>query len=88
MKNEKFIKQIGWFASIMAVAMYISYIDQIIRNLNGHPGSVVLPVITSINCTAWVLYAWLPDKKDLPILVCNLPGVVLGIITACTAIIG
>ena len=85
--NEKYINRIGWFASIMAIAMYVSYLDQISRNLAGHKGSVILPIFTTINCTAWILYAGLRKKKEWPIIVCNLPGVVLGIITAITAVI-
>jgi len=87
MVNEKIVNGIGWFASMMATAMYISYIDQIRLNLSGQKGSVILPVITTINCTAWVLYGALKAKRDWPIIVCNLPGIVLGIITAVTALI-
>ena len=85
--NEKAINRIGWFASVMAIAMYFSYIDQVIRNLEGNKGSFLLPMITIINCTAWVLYASLKSKKDWPIIVCNAPGIALGILTAITAVI-
>ena len=85
--QEKTINRIGWFASIMAIAMYFSYIDQIRLNISGQPGSVILPVITTINCVAWTMYGFLKTKKDWPIVVCNLPGIVLGVITAITAII-
>ena len=83
--NEKVITRIGWFAAIMAIAMYFSYVDQIRLNLSGHAGSVILPIITVINCTAWVLYGSLKAKKDWPIIICNIPGIVLGIISAVTA---
>ena len=85
--DEKIIKRIGWLASLMAIAMYFSYIDQILLNLSGQNGSVILPVITTINCTCWTLYGFLPEKKDWPIIVCNIPGIILGLITAITAII-
>lgn len=84
--NEKIVNRIGWFASIMAIAMYVSYIDQIMRNIAGHKGSVILPIVTSINCTAWILYAGLKSKRDWPLLMCNIPGLILGIITAITAL--
>lgn len=84
--NEKLVDRIGWLASIMAITMYVSYIDQIVRNVHGHPGSVILPITTTINCTLWTLYGWLKPKKDWPIILCNVPGVVLGLITAITAI--
>ena len=83
--NEKTINRIGWFASVMAIAMYFSYIDQILRNIDGTKGSIILPIITTINCTAWVLYAGLKPRKDWPIIVCNAPGIVLGTIAALTA---
>jgi uncharacterized protein with PQ loop repeat len=85
--QERTAEQIGWFASIMAIMMYVSYIDQIMRNIHGNKGSIILPIVTTINCTAWVLYATLKHKKDWPIIVCNLPGIVLGTIAAITAFI-
>lgn len=84
--NEKIVNRIGWFASFMAIAMYTSYIDQIRLNLSGQTGSIILPIITTINCTAWTLYGALKIKKDWPIIVCNVPGIILGIITATTAL--
>jgi uncharacterized protein with PQ loop repeat len=83
--TEKQINAIGWFASIMAILMYFSYIDQIILNLNGNPGSTILPVVTTINCIAWTSYGYFKAKKDWPIIICNIPGIILGIITAATA---
>lgn len=83
---EKTVNKIGWFASLMAIAMYFSYIDQIRLNLSGQTGSMILPIITSVNCTAWTLYGSLKVKKDWPLIVCNVPGILLGIITAITAI--
>jgi uncharacterized protein with PQ loop repeat len=85
--NEKIADKIGWFASIMAIGMFSSYIDQIRLNLSGRPGSVILPIMTTINCLAWVLYAVLKTKKDWPIIACNGLGIIMGIITAITAII-
>ena len=85
--NEKIVNKIGWFSSFMAMAMYVSYIDQIKLNLSGNKGSVILPIITTINCVSWSLYGSLKTKKDWPIIVCNIPGIILGIITAVTAIL-
>jgi len=34
-KKEKWINRIGWFASIMALLMFVSYVDQIRLNLAG-----------------------------------------------------
>jgi uncharacterized protein with PQ loop repeat len=84
--DEKRVTYVGWFASIMATTMYVSYIDQIMLNMAGNPGSVILPIVTTINCLSWGAYGFLKTKKDWPIIVCNIPGVVLGIITAATAL--
>ncbi|PIT86527.1 MAG: hypothetical protein COU33_02675 [Candidatus Magasanikbacteria bacterium CG10_big_fil_rev_8_21_14_0_10_43_6] len=84
--NENIVNKIGWFASCMAIAMYASYIDQIRLNLSGQTGSIILPVVTTINCIAWTMYGALKIKKDWPIIVCNVPGIVLGIVTAVTAL--
>jgi len=85
--SEKNINIIGWAASIMGILMYFSYIDQIRLNISGQTGSIILPIVTTINCTLWAVYAFLKPKKDLPLFICNLPGVILGIITTITAII-
>ena len=70
----------------MAIMMYVSYIDQIRLNLSGHPGSVLLPVITVINCSIWVAYGALLEKRNWPLIACNLPGIFLGLVTAITAL--
>ena len=85
--NENLINKIGWGASILACTMYISYIDQIMLNLSGQKGSNLLAIITTINCFAWLLYASMKHKKDRPIIVCNVPGVILGAITAITGLV-
>lgn len=84
--NEKIVNKIGWFASIMGMLMFMSCIDQIRLNVSGHPGSVILPIVTAINCTAWGFYGYLKIKKDWPLVASNAPGIVLGIIAAITAI--
>ena len=84
--NQKLVDKIGWIASLMAILMYFSYIDQIRLNLSGHPGSILLPLVTTISASFWVIYGYLLEKRNWPIIVCNLPGIFLGIITAITAI--
>jgi hypothetical protein len=83
--TENKIRIIGWIATGLCVSMYFSYIDQISRNLAGHPGSVILPIITTLNSIAWVLYGFSKQKKDWPIIVSNVPGIILGAVTAITA---
>lgn len=85
--SEKIVTKIGWFASFVSIAMYFSYIDQIRLNVSGHPGSIILPVVTAINGSVWITYGLLKSAKDWPIIVANIPAVILGIITAFTAIV-
>ena len=85
--SQKTVGKIGWAASILAILMYVSYIDQIRLNLTGHPGSVLLPIITTINCCTWVSYGYLLEKRNWPIVACNVPGIFLGALTAITALV-
>jgi len=84
--NQRYINKIGWFASLMAILMFSSYIDQIRLNLSGIKGSIVLPIATTINCISWSAYAILKEKKDWPLFVCNAIGILFGALTAITAI--
>jgi hypothetical protein len=85
--NEKNVNRMGWFATCMGIAMYFSYIDQIRLNLSGQAGSVILPIITTINATAWTIYGSSKVKKDWPIIVSNIPGIILGMLTFVTAVV-
>ena len=84
--SDKHLKTLGWLASLCAIAMYVSYIDQIRLNLSGAKGSLLLPLVTVFNCILWIGYGWLRDKKDFPIIMANIPGVVLGLICFVTAL--
>lgn len=83
--NQNTVSLIGWAASIMAILMYTSYIDQIRLNLSGRPGSVLLPIVTVLNCTLWVTYGFFLENRNWPIIACNVPGIFLGAVTAITA---
>lgn len=83
--SEKIIRSIGWIASIAAILMYFAYIDQIRLNLQGQPGSVIQPATAVINCTLWVIYGAGRTRKDWPIIMANIPGIILGIIAVLTA---
>jgi len=82
--NQKIIDKIGWAASIMAILMYFSFIDQIRLNLAGHKGSVIIPILVMINCTLWTLFG--SGKKNWQIVACNVPGIFIGAITTITAL--
>lgn len=44
------------------------------------------PLAAAVNCTIWVLYALLKDKRDYPLAAANAPGVIFGLIAAITAL--
>ena len=84
--SENKLKIIGWIGTAVSVAMYISYIPQIMGNLSGNKTVFLQPLAAAFNCTIWVLYALLKDKRDYPLAAANAPGVVFGLIAAITAL--
>lgn len=44
------------------------------------------PMVATINCILWVSYGFFQEKKDWPIVVANLPGVIFGSVAAITAL--
>ena len=85
--NLDVVSIIGRIASALSVIMYVSYVTQIANNLAGHPGTPWQPLCAFFNCTMWTLYGALKPKKDWPIIVANLPGIILGLITFITSFI-
>mgnify|MGYP001690138513 FL=1 len=83
---EKFLNILGWVATGTAMLMYVSYIPQITSNLQGMKGDFLQPFVAGINCTLWVGYGFLKSKKDWPIIVANMPGIICGFTAAFTAI--
>jgi uncharacterized protein with PQ loop repeat len=86
MMNQKMVTRIGWLASIMGICMFFSFLDQIRLNLAGHPGSIILPVATAINCICWTAYGVLKPKRDWPLILSNGLGVCVAGVTALTAV--
>ena len=84
--NPKIFKILGWIATFTAMLMYVSYFPQIRNNIHGHKSSFLQPTVAAINCILWVSYGFFQKKKDWPIVVANLPGVVFGTIAAVTAL--
>lgn len=84
--QEKTVQLIGWLASGTAVMMYLSYIDQIRLNLDGGKGSIVQPAATLVNCILWTTYGVARERKDWPMIIANLPGIVLGAVALVTAL--
>lgn len=84
--NNKFFKILSWVATCTAMLMYISYIPQISGNINGHKGDFLQPFVAGINCTLWVLYGLLGEKRDWPLVIANSPGIIFGFTAAFTAL--
>ncbi|MBW6523033.1 SWEET family sugar transporter [Sphingomonas sp. RHCKR47] len=85
--HDRHLRILGWVATATAVAMYLSYIDQIQLNLAGEKGSLIQPLATMVNCSLWVAYGSLRrPRRDWPIVLANAPGVLLGAISFATAL--
>ena len=84
--NPKIFKILGWVATFTAMLMYVSYFPQIINNIHGHKSGFLQPTVAAINCILWVSHGFFQKKKDWPIVVANLLGVVFGAIAAATAL--
>ncbi|WOE31860.1 MULTISPECIES: SemiSWEET family transporter [unclassified Acinetobacter] len=83
-QDHRSIQILGWIATAMAIGMYVSYIPQIINNLNGIKASPVQPLVAALSCTLWVIYGL--KRKDYPIAAANIPGIIFGILTFLTAL--
>jgi uncharacterized protein with PQ loop repeat len=79
-------RRLGWTATLGSLVMYFSFIDQIVRNLHGEKGSIILPAATTVCCSLWMLYGYVREGRDWPVVVANLPGVILGAMTFATAL--
>ncbi|WP_425270475.1 hypothetical protein [Ligilactobacillus ubinensis] len=66
--------------------MYVSYIPQILSNLNGNYGNPVQPLVAAINGLFWCTYAYFKKNRDWPVFLANLPGILFGAIAFVTAL--
>lgn len=87
MNNSTLTAILGWIASAAAISMYIAYIPQIDNNLHAVKGDWLQPLVAAINCTLWIAYGLVKKpKRDWPIVIANLPGVVFGLLAFGTAL--
>lgn len=84
--SEKKLQILGWIGTCLSVVMYISYIPQIMGNLEGHKTPFIQPLATAINCTIWTSYGLLKAKKDYLLSAANLPGIIFGLLATITAL--
>ncbi len=84
--ERKILPLIGWAATVMTIAMYVAYIPQIQSNLAGQKGDWLQPLIATFNSVLWGSYGAFRRKKDWPIVLANVPGIVLGTLAFWTAL--
>ncbi|WP_368790997.1 SemiSWEET family transporter [Companilactobacillus farciminis] len=85
-KKKDGLFYVSRLATIFSILMYISYIPQIMDNLNGSQGNPIQPLCAALNSTLWVSYGLLKKKHDWPVVIANLPGIVLGLVTFFTSL--
>ncbi len=76
------IEIIGLIASILAIIMFISPVDQIrdiLRDKTSHTVSPLIYLVMIFNCSFWVLYGL--GKNDIFIATPNAIGALLGFLT-------
>ncbi|WP_323089229.1 SemiSWEET family transporter [Allobaculum sp. JKK-2023] len=83
--TDDHVKKLGYVASVMSVVMYVSYIAQIYNNLHGVKGNFLQPLAACLNCILWTIYAFKSKPKNIPLLIANLPGILLAAITVATS---
>ena len=84
--KQKINTIVGSIGAFLGVFVFISYIPQISGNIHGHKGDFIQPFVAGINCTLWVLYGLLGEKRDWPIVIANSPGIIFGFTAAFTAL--
>ncbi len=83
--SEKQLTIMGWIGTALSVIMYISYVPQIMGNLQGHKTFFLQPLAAAVNCSIWTAYGLLKEKRDYPLSAANFPGVVFGLLATITA---
>ena len=87
MTKSKFNAIVGSIGAFIGIFVFISYIPQIIANLNGIKGQPQQPLTAAVSCLIWVIYGWTKEpKKDYILIIPNTFGVVLGFLTFITAL--
>lgn len=77
----------GRVAGTLCMLMYVAYIPEIILNLKGQPVPVIQPFVAMICAFSWVCYGYFREVKDWPMILSNIPGIILGGLTVITVYI-
>lgn len=83
--SQSTIKKIGWAGTCLSVLMYVSYIVQIMHNLQGDKANFIQPMVAMFNCIVWTIYGLGSKPRDWPIVIANVPGIFLGAAAAITS---
>ncbi|KKU75909.1 MAG: Small membrane protein [Candidatus Yanofskybacteria bacterium GW2011_GWA1_48_10] len=83
MENDKLTHVLGIVGTVIAVLMFVSLLEIARNNIFGNTNIVIQPIVTTVNCTVWSLYAHL--KKERYVFWANFPGIILGLFTVITA---
>ena len=84
--SDKQTKILGWLGTTLSILMYVSYIPQIMGNLNGNKTSFIQPLVAAINCIVWACYGFFKKDRDLPLVFSYFLGFIVGLIVAFTAL--
>ena len=63
--SERNLQILGWAGTYLSVIMYVSYVPNIMANLDGNKVPFLQPLAAAINCTIWVSYGLLKPKKTI-----------------------
>lgn len=83
MKKDTTIKILGYVGTLIAISMFVSLLEIAKSNLSGQSHIFIQPLVTTLNCSIWSVYAWL--RKEKFVFAANIPGVFLGIFTFLSA---
>ena len=75
LENRDYVASlIGWVATVVAILMWSSLVDQIRLNLAGQKGSVIFATAVVLNCTLWVTYSVLKKPRLWPRVIQSMAG--------------
>lgn len=83
--SERNLQILGWIGTCLSFIMYISYIPQIMGNLDGNKTPFIQPLAAAINYTIWTSYGLLKAKRDYPLSAANLPSIIFVFLATITA---
>ena len=82
--TEKQMRILSVVATLTAVGMYVSSIPQIPKQPCRQPRLARCnPLVAAINCTLWVAYGFLKEKRDYPVMLANAPRYHFGLDYIC-----